>query len=67
MAKITVKETLATIRNLGISAMYNSEYREYRINYRLDDPRRTEMSSYFTNDAEDAIATARVMLLPTVK
>ncbi len=34
---------------------------EWRIDYKRDDPRKTLDSSYFTENREDAIATARVM------
>lgn len=60
----TVKETLATIRALGLTANYRSVYREFRIDYRIGDARRTAGpfgTSYFTDCKADAVATAARM------
>lgn len=63
----TQRHTLKEIRTvLGLTA--NVVDREYRINYRLHDPRYRPTPKdgaggtiYFTNDAQDALDTARVM------
>lgn len=46
-------------RNLGMSATYSHEWHEYRVNL----PNGTEATAYYTEDASDAIATARAMAL----
>lgn len=51
-----VKQTLATIRALGLSVRHTRG--EYCINFRNG----LEFSAYYTSDASDAIDTARAML-----
>lgn len=53
----TIKETLATIRALGLTASRNAETGEYRVNYRGG----TESGAYYTNCGDDAISTAETM------
>lgn len=51
---MTVKATLAQIRELGVKVTRNSELAEYRLRFGT--------SEYFTEDEEDAVATARRMV-----
>lgn len=55
---LTKAQTVAEIRALGLTAKWSTEYQEWTVNYRLDDPRRTKESSYHTDDNVDALATA---------
>lgn len=55
MPKANVKQTLAAIRALGMSARYADG--EYRVNFRGG----AEATASYTNDAADAIATAEAM------
>lgn len=59
---MTKLQTINTIKGLGLTARWNSEYHEFVINYRRDDSRRTELSDYHTDDAQDALDTARAMI-----
>jgi hypothetical protein len=54
----TIKQTLQRVRELGMSASYNSNTGEYRVNYREG----TEQTAYYTTCGEDAIGTARFMV-----
>jgi len=56
---MTNKQTFDAIRALGLAAQLNNG--EWQVDYRRDDSRRTPGTRYFTNDKEDALATARVM------
>lgn len=58
---MTQKQALAWIRSLGLTVSYNPEYREYRIDYKTTDTRKTDDSAYFANDAQDAVYTAQAM------
>ena len=58
---LTRAATLAAIRALGLTATYSPAWREYVINYRRGDTRRTAESDYRTNDAADALDSARYM------
>lgn len=51
---MTINQTLKAIKALGLTARYNPEYQEYRINI----PNGKEATAYYTNDSEDAIKTA---------
>ncbi|MHB1059792.1 MAG: hypothetical protein ACYC0F_18105 [Rhodanobacter sp.] len=51
----TPAQTMVAIRIMGMAARY--EDGEYRINY----PRGTEATAYYTDDAKDALQTARQM------
>ena len=59
---MTIKQTLDTIRAMGLSARYNSEYKEYRITVKGLKPAMSEACAYYTNDSNDAIGTAQCML-----
>jgi hypothetical protein len=54
---MTINQTLKAIKALGLTARYNPEYQEYRINI----PGGKEATAYYTNDSEDAIKTAESM------
>jgi hypothetical protein len=56
---MTVKDTFYAIRALGMAVQYNDK--EWQVNYRREDLRRTPESSYFTNDNQDALDTAIAM------
>ncbi len=54
---MTIKQTIQAIKNLpNMTATYNSEYQEYRIRI-IGKPE----ADYFTQDADDALRTARCM------
>jgi hypothetical protein len=59
IVSMTNKQTFYEIRKIGMAVSYNNG--EWRIDYKKDDVRKTTESSYFTEDKDDAIATARVM------
>lgn len=52
---MTVKQTIAACRSMGMSCRYSDG--EYRVNY----PKGAESTAYYTDDASDAIGTARQM------
>lgn len=52
---VTQKAAIFAIRAMGLSVRVDAG--EYRVNYRNG----TEASAYYTDDAEDAVATARSM------
>jgi hypothetical protein len=59
---VPVADAFALIRDMGMTCTYKDK--EFRVDYRPYDKRKVrgdEGSAYFTNDAQDAIATARTM------
>ena len=54
---MTIQQTLQTIKALGLSARWSSEYREFRINLKGG----SEATAYYTESAIDAITTAKKM------
>lgn len=61
---MTIQQAQSLIRRLGLTARWMSDYREMRVDYLPWDSRFTagELGSkYFTDDLQDAVATARVM------
>jgi hypothetical protein len=52
---MTVKQTIASCRALGMTCRYSDG--EYRVNY----PGGAESTAYYTSDSSDAIGTARQM------
>lgn len=58
---MTKRDVCQVIKAMGLTAKYSSEWQEFIINYRQDDSRRSEDSSYHTDDADDAIGTAKIM------
>jgi len=55
---MTQKQTIATIRALGLVCRVRDG--EYRVNYRDGQ----ESTAYYTNDSDDALATARIGFPP---
>lgn len=55
---MTIQQTLKTIKSLGLSARWNSEHREYLINFIGG----SESTAYYTDSAIDAIGTAKKMV-----
>jgi hypothetical protein len=55
--KMSIKTTLATIKELGIKARWDAEWQEYQ----LECPVYGKGSTYHTDDQGDAIGTARLM------
>lgn len=53
---MTQKATIKAIRALGLTCT-RTAYGEYRINLRKG----TEATAYYTDDADDALATARYL------
>ena len=59
---MTIHQTLTTIKQMGLSARYNSEYKEYRVTVKTTDHKRAEDIAYYTSDSQDAIDTAKKMI-----
>lgn len=53
----TLRLVKATIHGMGMSVQWNSDTREFRVNF----PGGAEATAYYTNDADDAIGTAKAM------
>jgi hypothetical protein len=53
---MSIKQTLSAIRALGLTATYDYELREFCITLKGNCA-----SAYFTDDRDDALATARHM------
>lgn len=64
---MSLKNVLAVIRGMGMTATYNPAFKEFRIDYKVSDRRWTPESAYFTQDGSDAILTAQAMLSWEVK
>lgn len=58
---MTIKQTIDLVRAVGMTCKWQSEYREYKINYSPNDARWSVDGAYFTDDSADAVATARRM------
>jgi len=58
---MTKRQITLAARELGMIAVWNSEWQEWIVNYQTGDIRRTPDSSYHTCDGLDALATARQM------
>jgi hypothetical protein len=56
-----VKDVQTSVRKLGLTCSWNSDFKEFRVDYKRDDPRWTSESSYHTNDSDDAVGTAKLM------
>jgi hypothetical protein len=59
---MTQRDTIQTIKAMGMTCRYDRVWQVYIVNYRLGDIRRTADSSYDTNDKDDALDTAKAML-----
>lgn len=61
---MTQKQTLAAIKAAGMTARYSADWREWRVTFTAADmpsAERREAVSYYTDDAQDALDTARAM------
>ena len=54
---MTIQQTLKAIRDTGCTAKWNADLKEYRVNLKGG----SEATAYYTEDAEDAVNTARAM------
>ena len=59
---MTIKETLAQLKALGCKARWDMDWKEYRITLPNLSHEREEAIAYYTDDADDAIATAAAMI-----
>lgn len=57
----TIAQTLRIIRRMGLTATYSWDWREFTINFKREDARRTAESDYKTESRIDAIDTAHAM------
>jgi hypothetical protein len=55
---MSIKQTIWAIHALGLTCI-RTHYGEYRVNFPA--PQGTEGTAFYTEDADDALATARVM------
>lgn len=58
---MTIKQTLAQLRGMGLKASWSSDWREYRVTLPDPDPKREEAMAYYTDDSEDALHTGAAM------
>ena len=59
---MSIKDTLAAIKALPyMTARYRSDWQEYRVTVTGVDAEKAERVAYYTNDAEDALETAKAM------
>lgn len=62
---MTIKQTIVAVHALGLTCSWSAEWKEFRIDYKRDDPRYlgapTFGSDYHADNREDAIGTARAM------
>lgn len=58
---MTIAQVVAAVRSVGLVAVWDRTWMEWRVNYVPGDPRRTKESSYHTTSRQDAIDTARWM------
>lgn len=54
---MTIKQVLKTIREMGLTATWNTYVQEFHINYKNG----SEETAYYTQDKDDAIGTAIAM------
>ena len=59
---MTIKQTLAQLRGMGLKASWSSEWREYRVTMPHSDPMREEAVAYYTSDWDDALGTGAAMV-----
>jgi hypothetical protein len=62
--KMTIAQTIQAIKAIDpiLTARYISETREYRVSIRGVSQQANENIAYYTEDSDDAIATAKAML-----
>jgi hypothetical protein len=54
---MTLKDLTKAAQAIGMTIRWNADYREYRVNFRSGD----EATACYTNDRDDALATAQAM------
>lgn len=59
---MTRKDTLAKLKAMGLKAKWMMEWGEYRVTMPHADPDMEEALAYYTDDAEDALATGAAMM-----
>jgi hypothetical protein len=59
---MTIKQTLAHLRGMGLKASWRSEWREFRVTLPHEDPAREEAVAYYTSDWDDALGTGAAMV-----
>jgi hypothetical protein len=59
---MTIKQTLAHLRGMGLKASWSSEWREYRITHPGPSWEVEEDMAYYTSDSEDALHTGAAMV-----
>lgn len=58
---MTIKQTLAQLRAIGCKAKWMPDWQEYRVTIPSATPEIEESLAYYTDDAEDALATGKHM------
>jgi hypothetical protein len=58
---MSIKQTLAQLRAMGLKARYDIDWKEYRVTLPDPDPAREEAIAYYTSDSEDALHTGAAM------
>lgn len=58
---MSIKQTLAQLRGMGLKARYDIDWKEYRVTLPDPDPKREEAMAYYTSDSEDALHTGAAM------
>jgi hypothetical protein len=59
---MTIKQTLAHLRGMGLKATWSSDWREYRVTLPHPDPAREEAVAYYCSDPDDALHTGAAMV-----
>ena len=59
---MTIKKTLAKLKELGCKARWSSEWQEYRVTLPNLTPKREEAIAYYTSDPFDAVLTGAEMV-----
>jgi hypothetical protein len=59
---MTIKKTLAKLKELGCKARYSAEWGEYRVTLPNLSPEREEAIAYYTFDPNDAVLTGSAMV-----
>lgn len=58
---MSIKQTLAQLRAMGLKASWSSEWREYRVTLPGPSWEVEEDRAYYTSDSEDALHTGAAM------
>jgi hypothetical protein len=59
---MTIKKTLAKLKELGCKARWSTEWQEYRVTLHGLSKDREEAIAYYTSDPFDAVMTGKAML-----